>query len=325
MVGLNNYNIIDASINSDDIISNFITQYYIQNKIVPKNILTVCESSSLGEWLDNFAGKKITLYHGSKGIYARLLKMANDNASEYLLKSIEKNRLIHLKTLGALNILQKTLGLSSIPKRIEGYDISNLGGTNTVASMVVFVNGEPAKKMYRKFKIDGVGQNDFKNMHDVLTRRLNELREGKDLSFSCTPDLILIDGGIIQLTFAKEALNENGFDIDIVSLAKREEEIYKVDGSIVKLSRDNFALKLLQNVRDESHRFAITFQKSLRKKNTLKSELEKIPLIGKNKVNLLFEKFKSVDKIKECSLEELQVVDGIGEVLAKNIYEYFHK
>lgn len=325
MVGLNNYNIIDASINREDIISNFITQYYMQNKVVPKNIVVDFESETLGEWLNNFAGKKITILTGKKGIYNRLLKMANDNASEYLLKSIEKNKLVHLKTLGALNILQKTLGLSSIPKRIEGFDISNLGGTNTVASMVVFVNGEPAKKMYRKFKIEGVGQNDFKNMHDILVRRLNELKKGEDISFSTIPDLILIDGGIIQLTFAKEALEEKGLDIDIISLAEKEEEIYKVDGSVVRLSRDNFALKLLQNVRDESHRFAITFQRSLRKMNTLKSELEKIPLIGKKKVNMLFEKFKSVDKIKSLSVEELKSVDGIGENLANNIYKYFHK
>jgi len=325
MIGVNNYNIIDASINSEDIVSNFVTQYYMQNKIVPKNIIIGMEGNALSEWLDNFAGRKINILSGARGIYSRLLKMANDNASEYLNKSLEKNKLVHLKTLGALNILQKSLQLTSLPKRIEGYDISNLGGTNTVASMVVFVNGMPAKKMYRKFKIEGVGQNDFKNMHDVLKRRLDEYKKGDDISFSCMPDLILIDGGIIQLTFAKEALTENGFDIDIVSLAKREEEIYKIDGSIVKLSRDNFALKLLQNVRDESHRFAITFQKSLRKKNALMSELEKIPLIGKKKVNLLFEKFKSVDKIKSLSVNELAETEGVGSVLAKNIYDYFHK
>lgn len=324
MIGLSNYNIIDASINSDDIISNFITQYYIQNKIVPKNIVTSIESETLEVWLDNFAKRKINILAGKKGIYARLLKMTNDNASEYLNKSIEKNKLSHLKTLGAMDILQKTLNLSVTPKRIEGYDISNLGGTNTVASMVVFVNGLPAKKMYRKFKIEGIGQNDFKNMHDVLTRRLNEYKKGQDVSFSCLPDLILIDGGIIQLTFAKEALQENGFDLEIISLAKKEEEIYRVDGSVVKLSKDNFALKLLQNVRDESHRFAITFQKELRKKNTLKSELEKIPLIGKRKVNLLFEKFKSVEKIKSLTIDDLKTIEGIGESLAANIYNYFH-
>ena len=120
MVGLSNYNIIDASISVEDIMSNFVTQYYIQNKLVPKNIVIPFESETLGDWLNNFALKKINILSGKKGIYNRLLKMANDNASEYLNKSIEKNKLVHLKTLGALNILQKSLGLSSIPKRIEG-------------------------------------------------------------------------------------------------------------------------------------------------------------------------------------------------------------
>ena len=325
MVGVNNYNIVDASINIVDSISNFITQYYMTNKIVPKNIVIGYESPELHSWIENFAGKKINMLMGARGIYHRLLKMANDNASEYLNKSIEKDKLYELKTIGALNTLKKTLGLTCLPKRIEGYDISNLGGTNTVASMVVFINGVPAKKMYRKFKIEDVGQNDFKNMHDVLSRRLNEFQKSQDISFSSKPDLILIDGGIVQLQFAKESLDSSGLDIDIISLAKKQEEIYKPDGSKIILSRDNFALKLLQNVRDESHRFAITFQKSLRQKNALKSELEKIELIGKKKVDLLFEHFKSIDKIKSASISDLLNVEGIGKQLGENIYNYFHK
>jgi len=325
MVGVTNYNVIDASLSAEDIVSNFITQYYMSNKIVPKNIVVEYQNDLLNEWIDNFAGKKINVLSGSRGIYSRLLKMANDNASEFLNKSIEKNKLYELKTMGALKTLQKVLGLASLPKRIEGYDISNLAGTNTVASMVVFINGVPAKKMYRKFKIEGVGQNDFKNMHDVLGRRLNEYNKASDISFSAKPDLILIDGGIIQLTFAKESLDASGLDVDIVSLAKREEEIYKPDGTKVVLSRDNYALKLLQNVRDESHRFAITFQKSLRKNVALKSELEKIPLVGKKKVDILFDKFKDIENIKNATIEELSSTPNIGDVIAKNIYDYFHK
>ena len=325
MIGLSNYNVIDASINSRDILINFITQYYMQTKVVPKNIVMQEPDENLAVWLSQFAGKKIGIISGARGIYSRLVKMANDNASEYLSKSIEKDKLFELKTLGAMKTLQKVCKLSALPKRIEGYDISNLGGTNTVASMVVFINGQPAKKMYRKFKINIEGQNDFRNMHDVLTRRLQELRAKKDLSFSERPDLILIDGGIIQLTFACDALRENGENIDIISLAKKEEEIYLPSGDKVILSKDNFALKLLQNVRDESHRFAITFQKSLRQKNALTSELEKVSLVGKKKVNLLFEHFKSFDKIKNASIEELASVEGIGNSIAKNIFDYFHK
>jgi excinuclease ABC subunit C len=210
-----------------------------------------------------------------------------------------------------------------MPKRIEGFDISNLGGTNTVASMVVFVNGVPAKKMYRKFKIETIGQNDFKNMHDILERRLREYEKGTDISFATPPDLILIDGGINQLKFAKEALDTSTITADIISLAERNEEIYLSNGQKRVLSRDNFALKLLQNVRDESHRFAITFQKSLRQKNNLRSQLENIDLIGKNKVDLLFKEFKSIDKIKNASIQDLMQVKGIGGALAKKIFDYF--
>ncbi len=325
MIGLTNYNVIDASIDKHDILVNFITQYYMSNKIVPKGVVLEEIDEELNTWLSKFAGKKIAVYSGARGIYNRLVKMANDNASEYLSKSIEKDKLYELKTMGAINTLQKVCGLTCLPKRIEGYDISNLGGTNTVASMVVFINGVPAKKMYRKFKIDISGQNDFRNMHDVLTRRIQELHKASDVSFAERPDLILIDGGIIQLTFAKNAISECGEDIDMISLAKREEEIYLVDGNKVILSKDNFALKLLQNVRDESHRFAITFQKSLRRKDAVTSELTKIDLIGSKKVNILFDRFKSIDNIKNATIQELSQTPGIGDVLASNIYNYFHK
>lgn len=325
MVGVNNYNIIDASLGKEDIVSNFVTQYYISNKIVPKTIVVDMPGQVLEQWLNDFAGHRVSVLSGKRDPYNRLLQMCDKNASEYLNKSIEKNKLYELRTIGAMHTLQKVLGLSTLPRRIEGYDISNLAGTNTVASMVVFTGGVKDAKMYRKFKIDGVGQNDFKNMHDVLERRFKEYRLGKDISFSTLPDLILIDGGIIQLTFAKESLDATGLNIDIVSLAKREEEIYKPNGDKVVLSRDNFALKLLQNVRDESHRFAITFQKSLRQKTALKSELEKIPLIGKTKVNILFDHFKSIDKIKTASIEELSSIPSIGNKLASNIFNHFHK
>lgn len=325
MIGLNNYSIIDASLDEGDIMCNFITQYYISNKVVPKNIVVNGMDESFEEWICSFAGKKINILKGKSGIYSRLLKMANDNASEYLNKSIEKDKMYELKTIGAMNTLKRVMKLSALPRRIEGYDISNLGGTHTVASMVVFVGGVPAKKHYRKFKISTLGQNDFRNMNEVLTRRLSELDKKTDLSFSEKPDLILIDGGPVQLEFAHNALKASGYDIDMISLAKREEEVYLTDGTKVVLSKDNYALKLLQAVRDESHRFAITFNKSLRQKTAVTSVLENIDLLGKKKVDALFKHFKSLDKIKSASVDELRSVDGIGDKLAKNIFDYFHK
>ena len=324
MIGLNNYMVIDASLDEADIVCNFATQYYMQNKVVPRNIVVSKIDDSFNEWINEFAGKKINLLKGASGTYKRLLQMARDNASEYLNKSIEKDKLYELKTMGAMKTLQKVMKLTSLPKRVEGYDISNLGGTHTVASMVVFVNGVPAKKHYRKFKIETLGQNDFRNMNEVLARRLHELSEGKDTSFAERPDLILIDGGPVQLEFAYNALKQSGYDIDMISLAKREEEVYLIDGTKVVLSKDNYALKLLQAVRDESHRFAITFNKSLRQKTAVTSVLENIDLLGKQKVDLLFKHFKSLDKIKSATIDELKIVNGIGDKLANNIFEYFH-
>lgn len=325
MIGLNNYNVIDASLNEADTLVNFITQYYMSQKVAPSLILVPSEIDfdTVKDYLKSY-NSSVQIVHPKIGTNKRLIDMANSNASEFLEKSIHLDELKHNKTLGALKQLQMTASLSQLPKRIEGYDISNLGGTNTVASMVVFINGEPYKKHYRKFRIDTTGQNDFRNMHDIITRRLNEYKKGTDISFSQMPDLMLIDGGAIQLEFAHNALVESGLQTDMISLAERDEEIYTLDGDIIRLSRDNYALKLLQNVRDESHRFAITFQKSLRQKTALKSELSNIPLIGPKKINNLFEKFKSITAIKNASIDDLMTTTGISEILAKNIYDYFH-
>ena len=326
MIGLNNYNVIDASLNESDTMVNFITQYYMSQKVVPSLILVPYEMDfeTIKTYLKTYT-QNVQIVVPKIGTNKRLIDMVNNNASEFLEKSIHIDELKHNKTIGALKQLQMTANLSQLPKRIEGYDISNLGGTNTVASMVVFINGEPYKKHYRKFRIDTIGQNDFRNMHDIVTRRLNEYKNGKDVSFSQMPDLMLIDGGAIQLEFAHNALTESGLQTDMISLAERDEEIYTLDGNIIKLPRDNYALKLLQNVRDESHRFAITFQKNLREKTALKSELNNIPLIGPKKINNLFEKFKTITNIKNASIDELKQTNGISEKLAHNIYDYFHK
>ena len=223
--------------------------------------------------------------------------------------------------------LQKLLGLSCLPRRIEGFDISHLGGTNTVASMVVFENGMPIKKHYRKFKIsleNAGAPNDFESMREVVTRRFKEL-EGNDTSFSQMPDLVLIDGGKGQLGYAVNVLQELGINVDIISLAERFEEVYLPNRNFpVIISRDNYALKLLQNVRDESHRFAVTFQRSKRKNNTLTSELNKIEGVGEKTINVLFRSFKSINNIKSASLSQLESTKGVTKTQAKNIFNYFN-
>lgn len=327
MLGVNNFNVLDASSSESEILSNFITQYYMQTPAIPENIIIPFDSETLHDWLRNEKGGKVNLIYPKRGVNKRLLSLAEINGKQDLEKSLAKEELFKQKTIGAMKELQKLLGLSCLPRRIEGFDISHLGGTNTVASMVVFENGMPIKKHYRKFKIsleNAGAPNDFESMREVVTRRFKEL-EGNDTSFSQMPDLVLIDGGKGQLGYAVNVLQELGINVDIISLAERFEEVYLPNRNFpVIISRDNYALKLLQNVRDESHRFAVTFQRSKRKNNTLTSELNKIEGVGEKTINVLFRSFKSINNIKSASLSQLESTKGVTKTQAKNIFNYFN-
>ena len=187
------------------------------------------------------------------------------------------------------------------------------------------LDGEAAKSQYRKFKIKTVeGNNDFASLQETLRRRLSKF-DDEDESFSAKPDLLVIDGGKGQLSSVKEIMDELGVDIEVISLAKREEEVFvpgKSDPYV--LPRNSYALKLLQRIRDEAHRFAITFHRSQRKKRQTKSELENIKGLGPKKIEILREAFKNIDQIKQATLEELNMVKGIDKTTAKNVYDYYH-
>lgn len=326
IMGLNNFNVIDVDNNLLEVLTAFISQYYPSNSIIPDELVLPINLGEVVEnYLNQFSNKKVKLTVPVKGTKHKLLTMAVNNAKEFLEKNIEKTRLNELKTTGAVKLLKEALTLSEMPIRIEGYDISHVQGTNMVASMVVFENGVPKYNHYRKFKIKTVeGSNDFACMKEVLARRIAELNS-EDVSFSTRPNLILIDGGKGQLSFANSVLTKCGYNIPIISLAKREEEVYKPNESNPYiLSRDNYGLKLLQKVRDESHRYAITFHRNLRGKNALVSELGKIKLVGKNKEIALLKHFMDINKIKNASVEELMEVKEISKVLAQNIFDYFN-
>ncbi len=324
MLGINNYNVIDASLNEVDVLRHFITQYYMSSPVVPDIVLTTFVDDELATWLSQIKGKKVQFSNPQKGVKKRLLELAILNAREDMEKSVAKEELYTRKTLGAMEQLQKLLHLRKLPNRIEGFDISNISGTNTVSSMVVFTGGVANKSHYRKFKIARNTPNDFASMGETITRRFSELKS-KDVSFSTMPDLILIDGGKGQLGYAYDVLQKLGIDCDIVSLAEREELVFKPnEEQPYRLSRDNYALKLLQNVRDESHRFAITFHRSLRTKRTLVSELEQIDGIGKLTAKRLQIHFKNMDNIKNASVDELIKVDRVTLKQAQNILKYFN-
>ena len=320
ILGVVNQSVIDASIEEKDTMQEFLMKYYkVHEK--PKEVLTNIRVDNI---LEEEIGVKITC--PQKGVKYSLIKTANLNAKEYLSKIEYKENIEYDKTVGALSKLKEKLNLTKIPNRIECYDISHISGTNQVASMVVFIAGRPAKNMYRKFKMRNQnGPNDFECLMQTLKRRISEL-DGDDVSFTQKPDLLVIDGGKGQLSSTYEVLKHSKLNCDIVSLAKQFEEVYTPYSNIpVMLKRGSSELRILQNIRDEAHRFAITFHRQLRSKNEIKSPLDDIKGLGKVKKQALLKQFETFDAIKKASVEELNMVKGIDKNLAITIYNYLQK
>lgn len=259
---------------NEDALSSFIVQYYSGNITPPKEIITSKAVENIDD-ICKILGKNITIHHAIKGVKSKIIDMAKDNAVEFLQKKSNLEERKRHNIFSALETLQKTLNLSKLPNRMECYDISHLFGEESVASMVVFENGMPKKKEYRKFKIKTVaGIDDFASMYEVLTRRIKRYQEN-DESFNKIPDLIVIDGGKGQLSSAVQALKDNNFHCDIISLAKKFEEVYTPNSNIpVMLKRGSPELTMLQRIRDEAHRFAITFHRTRRDKRTFAHDLK---------------------------------------------------
>ena len=325
ILGIISYPCMDAELEEGQTLFNFISQYY-QNMIVPNEIILSHEINS-PELLSEFLGKKINFITNPHGINKNLLDMAKENAKEYLEKHIEKDRLKYNNTLGALKVLQEKLNLKELPLRMECYDISNISGTNKVCSMVVFKNGEPSKKDYRKFKIKTVkGSNDFASLEEALTRRLKRFKEQNGESFKEKPNLLVIDGGKGQLSSCFEILTKMNLqdDIQMISLAKRIEEVFHPNNSLPTLLKPGSAeLKLLQRIRDEAHRFAITFHGDIRLKKQTKSVLDEIEGIGPKKRDALLKAFGTSENIAKLDIEMLTTLPEISPALAANIHKYF--
>ena len=309
-----------------DSLLNYLGQYYA-DKLIPKNIYlshNFVDSELLGGLLTDLAKRKIEIKIPQKAIHKKLTDLAVKNSREFLEKNLTTEKLLHERTIGAVLNLQKKLGLKNTPYRIEGYDISNINGVDKVASMVVFTNGEPNKAHYRKFKIKNVeGANDFASLQETLQRRLDNLTD-KDESFSSVPNLILIDGGKGQLNAVADIITQKG--IEVISIAKKEEIVFtQYSNEPVIIDRSDYTLQLLQRIRDESHRFAITFFRNLHNKNNLKMSLDEIKGIGKEKKKAIIEHFSNIADVKKASVEELCKIKGISKTLAQNIYDYYHK
>lgn len=316
-----------STVEDEEALEDYILQYY-ENEIIPSEIYINLELGSLQaleEYLSLKRGANVKISVPSKGDKKVILDTIKNNALQQIIKSSDRRTIKYNATVGAVKMLKEELGLINLPNRIECYDISHISGVYKVASMVVLEEGECKKSDYRKFKIKTVeGNNDFACMREVITRRLNEFDEKKDSSFSKKPDLVVIDGGKGQLSSVIDLFD--GRDIEVVSLAKRLEEVFKPgrEDSIL-LNHNHASLKLIQKVRDEAHRFAITFHRSLRTKGMNDSVLDGIKGLGKVKKLALFRHFKSYDKIIKASESELMEVEGITPKLASLIKEKLTK
>lgn len=301
------------------ILGAFISLYYSSRDDLPHEILLPFEPSDL-EGLNAWLYGKLEV--PQRGEKSKLLAMAKRNAFHM----IEERKLAHLRkanrTIFPIQELKEKLGLARLPRKMVCMDISTIQGTDTVSSAVYFENGKPKKKFYRHFIIRSIDtQNDYAALQETLARFLGEI--GKDPQM--LPDLIIIDGGKGQLSACQEILAESEHpDIPLVSLAKRAEEIYlpgRMDSLV--LARSSSSLRLLTSIRDEAHRFAISFHRSRRSKRTLISELEDIPGIGEQTKFLLLKELGSVEEISSASFEQLSAIKGIGVKTAEQILEYF--
>lgn len=316
-------NVISQS--ADEDIASYILQYYQNNAPLCDEIVTDCveRAKSLEDAINGLCSHTVRVVEPKQGVRKQLLELAHSNAYDAMTKHGTQEERKAQRTQGAVIQLAEILNLHTLPNRMECFDISHISGTDKVASMVVFVGGESKKAHYRKFRIKTVeGNNDFACMKEVLIRRLREIGTSEDESLSSVPDLLVIDGGKGQLAYAMEAQKETGReDIEILSLAERYEEVYlkSAPKTAVILPKDSVALQLLQRIRDEAHRFAITFHRNLRSKHLSESALKNVEGVGKVLCARLIKEFGSVEEIKLKSAEEIASVDGVSNVLAQRI------
>ena len=337
--------IIDLSdvLEGEDVISAALAKIYIESK-VPSEILVDREPSdleSLTGWLAGIANHKVSISVPQRGEKYEMLRTVARNANQALIQYLSK-RSNDVAVVGrALEEIQEALGLFELPLRIECFDISNIQGKHMVASMVVFEDGQPKKSDYRRFAIDDdAGFDDTRAMNHVLTRRMKRYLAERDVDvqelkmqggarpkFAYPPQLIVVDGGAPQVNAAYQALAALGLEnIPLVGLAKRLEEVWLPNnGDPIILPRHSEGLYLMQRVRDEAHRFAITFHRSKRSAVMLESLLDEIPLLGEVRRKALLDRFGSVGAIRKASLEEIAAVPGIGEKIALIINESLHE
>lgn len=312
------YTIIDSAYDSTEALSSFIKQYYIIRKCIPKTILIsekLDDIDILTEWLSKINDKKISISSPIKGERKKLIDLAILNSREELIRSKYKHRNKTLELLG------EKLNMKEVPLRIEAYDISHISGSDMVGAMIVFKDGRPLKRDYRKFRLNNRVIDDVSNIKEIITRRLERYKQG-DEKFIELPDLFLIDGGINQTRVAKSVLDEYELNIPVAGMVKDKKHktraLVLTAGTEVSLAPVLYTF--IGKIQEEVHRFAISYHKNLRSKNVYKSELDNIPGVGAKTKELLIKHFKTIDNIKLATIEEIEKV--LPKKLADKIYNY---
>lgn len=313
-------------VSEDELVSGFVKRYYDETADIPAEVdvpLELSDAEVISEWLSDKRGHRCGLHLPQRGEKFRLLEMASKNARHALMRHMIRTGYSDDRSNQALLQLESALALEAPPLRIECFDISTLHGSFTVASMVVFTNGKPDKSQYRRFKIHAEldEANDFVSMSEVLGRRYSPERMA-DKRFGSRPDLLVVDGGKPQLTAAIQQLAELGLDIPVCGLAKSDEEVFVPwDDTPIVLPSGSASLYLIKQVRDESHRFAITFHRELRDKAMTVSILDEIPGVGPKRKKDLMRHFGSFKKLNAASADDIADVKGISPALAQTIFD----
>lgn len=324
LIGRDNFFLRDEGDEIQEVITAFVKQYYNEASFIPKEILLPAlpeadELALIEIWLTGKAERKVKLLQPQRGVKKELLDLAGENAVKLLEERLRKGSLALKDDWQAAEELQQALGLAQPIERMDCFDISHTQGSETVASMVVFRHGTSSKKDYRKYKIRSAEgkPDDFKSMQEVVYRRYKDYED--------LPNLVVIDGGKGQLSSALEVIRGLGLDdLPVVGLAKREEEIFKPgQNDSILLDRDSAALHLIQRIRDEAHRFAITYHRKLRGKRNLFSVLDHVEGIGPKRRQELWKAFKNLEAMKAASVEQLAAVESMNKTAAQNLYDFF--
>lgn len=313
------------------VLSSFLKQFYAGTPFIPAEIIMQTEIEDgeiIEDWLTARRKQRVHIRVPKKGTKEKLVELAKENAWMVLSKDRERIKREEGRTIGAVKEIEDWLGLKDIV-RMEAYDISNISGFESVGSMVVYEKGKPKRSDYRKFKIKWVqGPNDYASMEEVLTRRFTHESKGEYDSFSILPDLILMDGGRGQVNIARKVLGELGIDIPVCGMVKddnhRTRGVY-FNNVEIPIDTSGEGFHLVTRIQDEAHRFAIEYHRSLRSKEQVHSVLDDIPGIGETRRKALMRRFRSVENIRDASVEELSQTESMNVQSAEAVYQFFHR